>query len=819
MDKLSNNLKINNLRFIDLFSLEEIQRIQELYAESTGLASQIIYPDGTPITSPCNFSRLCSEVICNSEKGLEHCRKTKAELSKNNNTGPIFCDCMNGCVRDASINIVVGGNLIASWLVGQVRIAKLDENKIAAYANEIGVDKNELLKAVEELPHMLEEQYNKVTNMLFVFTKELSDKAFSNLQLKIQLAEQKKLATILKQSEEKYRKLIEDSSDVIWTSDLDFTIRFVGSSIKKLVGYSVEEYNLLTMEEKFPSNSLAQLYSMRDQELEKEKDPYCDKSRTYSVDVEHFRSDGTSIWLAMHLSFIRDKHGKPIGIESVTSDISSKKKAEIALIKSQEKFHDLFEFAVDGILLGSPDGIITDANSCLCKMLGRKKEDVVGLHITKSFFTDESQNRIPFDFEAVKSGKVVISERDIIRPDGTIISTEMHTKMMPDKSYQGNIHDITERKKSESELIEVNKLLKLFMKYSPIYAFIKEVTPTKSLVLKASENFIDLVGIPGSEMEGKDMFDLFPAEFALKITADDWKVIEEGKEIKFEEELNGKFYTTIKFPISIDNKKILAGYSIDITETKRFEMEIEQNNIELEAINTEKDKFFSILSHDLRSPFNVFLGFTRILRDSLPSLNTDEIQNIAKTMHNSATNLYCLLENLLDWSRIQRGFANFQMQPFNLALRIEESIQFAKELAIKKNIHFETVVDEQIVINGDENMIASTIHNLTINAVKYTLKGGYVKLSAEINSRNEIQVSVKDTGIGMSQDMLQSLFLFENKIQRRGTNGEPSSGLGLIICKDFIEKHGGIIWAESEEGNLSAGKAGGSTFHFTIPTQ
>ena len=158
--------------------------------------------------------------------------------------------------------------------------------------------------------------------------------------------------------------------------------------------------------------------------------------------------------------------------------------------------------------------------------------------------------------------------------------------------------DNTEHQQVEKELQRIYEMNTLFMKYSPIYAYIKEVTPGESRVLMASENFIELVGIPGSEMVGKNMHDLFPADFAAKITADDWKVVSSGKVLKVDEPINGHHYFTIKYPILLDNKNLLAGYTIDITERIRAENEIKLKNEELSKLNAEKDKYFSIIAHD-----------------------------------------------------------------------------------------------------------------------------------------------------------------------------------------------------------------------------
>jgi signal transduction histidine kinase len=303
---------------------------------------------------------------------------------------------------------------------------------------------------------------------------------------------------------------------------------------------------------------------------------------------------------------------------------------------------------------------------------------------------------------------------------------------------------------------------------------------------------------------------LFPPDFAAKITADDWSVVANGIELKLDEDLNGRHYHTIKYPITHGNRRLLAGYTIDITDRKTGEVEISLKNRELEKAIAEKDKFFSIIAHDLRTPFTAFLGFTRMMVEDLPTLRLDEIQKFALIMRNSATNLYTLLENLLEWSRIQRGIIGFDPSPVLLGRKAAECLVSVMESASKKGIEFNIKIPDDLTVIADGNMLGSILRNLTTNAVKYTPKGGEISLSAKPIGENQAEISVCDNGIGMSKELMDKLFHLDEHSSRKGTDGEASTGLGLIICKDFVNKNGGIIRVESEVGE-------GSTFSFTLP--
>jgi len=253
------------------------------------------------------------------------------------------------------------------------------------------------------------------------------------------------------------------------------------------------------------------------------------------------------------------------------------------------------------------------------------------------------------------------------------------------------------------------------------------------------------------------------------------------------------------------------GHCFDISEIKEAEERIHVKNQELININAEKDKFFSIIAHDLRSPFNSFLGLTQIMAEDLNSLEMTEIQSFAISLSKSATNLYGLLENLLEWSGLQRGITGFAPESFSLNPKVVEIMSSVLESANNKGIQVKIIVASDLKIFADEKMLGSIIRNLASNAIKFTHKGGEIILQAKSVSNDTVEISISDSGIGMKKDLLDKLFKLNPNSSRIGTDGEPSTGLGLIICKDFIEKHGGRIWAESEEGK-------GSTFFFTFPS-
>ena len=237
--------------------------------------------------------------------------------------------------------------------------------------------------------------------------------------------------------------------------------------------------------------------------------------------------------------------------------------------------------------------------------------------------------------------------------------------------------------------------------------------------------------------------------------------------------------------------------------------ELRRQKEALEVANATKDRFFSIIAHDLRNPFSGFLGLTEIMAEDLASLTLTEIQDLAQGMNKSATNLYHLLENLLQWSLMQREAIPFNPEIIPLLATLDDSITMLLESAKRKNIVLTYDIPDQIKVYADANSLQTIFRNLVSNAVKFTRNGGHVNVSAWIEAGQKVVVAIKDSGIGMSSKMLNDLFRIDVKTNRVGTAGELSSGLGLFLCKDFVEKHGGEIWVESVEGK-------GSTFYFTL---
>ncbi len=256
-----------------------------------------------------------------------------------------------------------------------------------------------------------------------------------------------------------------------------------------------------------------------------------------------------------------------------------------------------------------------------------------------------------------------------------------------------------------------------------------------------------------------------------------------------------------------NNSVIFVAY--DITKRKENEERIKSNNKELKGLNATKDKFFSIIAHDLRNPLGNFKLISNLLADSYDDLDENEKKEFLVMMKDSSNNIYDLLNNLLEWSRSQRG--DLKLYPIDVEINdiAANCIQLLSPLANAKEISLINRIPDHTNITADLNLLTVVVRNLISNAIKFTPVGGEISVVAERQGK-ELLVSVIDNGIGMTQETIAKLFRIDVNITTIGTSQEKGTGLGLILCKEFVEKHGGRIWAESEPDK-------GSKFIFSLP--
>jgi len=283
--------------------------------------------------------------------------------------------------------------------------------------------------------------------------------------------------------------------------------------------------------------------------------------------------------------------------------------------------------------------------------------------------------------------------------------------------------------------------------------------------------------------------------FALRIT-------EQNSDVLISNQVNGLTISALCLSLSII---LWKGHLTRIIQSKL----IEKQNLELFESNQTKDKFFSIIAHDLKSPFNAILGFSNLLYDDLKTNNTEKLQKHIENINISANNTYKLLENLLEWSMNQTGRMQFNPEKIDLSDIILEKIDEFSIIAKPKNISLNHIRNVDISIFADKNMLNTIFRNLISNAIKYTRIGGRIDILV-LQKATELEVTVADNGVGITDEIKNQLFQLNTSISVEGTSKEKGTGLGLMLTKEFVLKHGGEIHAESETGE-------GSRFVFTLP--
>ena len=366
--------------------------------------------------------------------------------------------------------------------------------------------------------------------------------------------------------------------------------------------------------------------------------------------------------------------------------------------------------------------------------------------------------------------------------------------------------------------LEDVRLIEIF-KQSPISI---ELYDKNGFLLEVNQACVDLFGLSNNiEIKG---FNLFSNPH---LTPQGILDIKAGKPIKYELEYNfdlireknlykttrqGKCYLECFINPTVDSNKEITGYIVhinEISERKQAEMLLEKQAKELQELNATKDKFMSIIAHDLRSPFNAIIGFSDLMIKNFHQLDEETFLKGLKIIESASNHAYKLLENLLTWARNQTEKSQYSPEMLNLSQLVHEALKTIESTAVHKKISFSTSINKNLQVFADQNMLDSIIRNLVTNAIKFSFKEGKVRIKA-ILTENGVCISVSDKGIGISSDRLASIFEIDKHTNTNGTENELGSGLGLILCKDFVTRHNGKIWIESTLNK-------GTKVSFTLP--
>lgn len=341
------------------------------------------------------------------------------------------------------------------------------------------------------------------------------------------------------------------------------------------------------------------------------------------------------------------------------------------------------------------------------------------------------------------------------------------------------------------------------------------VKDDESRLLLVNNAFCDLFNLPRAEIIGKTLAENVPLDERESFLSIDKKVLLDGIDNISEESLtlnedHKKIISTRKSRfIDAHGKKFLVGVIRDNTENKKAEQALKESEVELRELNATKDKLFSIIAHDLRSPFNNILALCEILNVAIKKSEVETSELYLGLVNSTAKNTLVLLENLLDWAKSQSGQISYKSEKIHIDTIFQEILELSRPIAQTKGISIIMIESDNIEVFSDKKILKTIMRNLISNAIKYSKPGGTINISA-IEDDNRVEITISDKGVGMDGQTLENLFGITTNTPLPGTLNEKGSGFGLVLCKEFVEKLGGKIWVESEEGK-------GCDFKFTLP--
>lgn len=509
-------------------------------------------------------------------------------------------------------------------------------------------------------------------------------------------------------------------------------------------------------------------------------------------DIQHYSLEGQSCLLM------------------AVNDVSKQIVAEKKLQESEDRFRLLSDLTMEGIVIHKA-GMVRDFNKSLSQILGYKQEELLGQNLLQLAIHDEDKDIVRSNIVKEYASPYVVRA---VRKNGEVFYAELEARNFPAGSEMlrvAAVRDITERKKAEDALRESEKMFKTLFMESPLAIFIHDRDSGE--IIDANPAVYSTYGYSSiQELRSKRFWVDSPYSFEQALVKIH-KAANEGPQ-QFEwlnRKKNGDLiweYVRLN-SITINGTERILATSTDITHRKKAENEIKLINEQLEQANSQKDKLLSIIAHDLKSPMAGVFSISKILASDIQSLSQKEIEVISSEIHKSMENSMILLDDLMQWAQMSSGGMEFIPEKCDIHKLIIPTLDTARGMAQRKNIRIQSEIPEELNIIADQSMLNTVIRNLIFNAIKFTGKNGNILIKAE-KKEAHVEVCIQDNGIGMNEKVLSSIFTVDQNKRKLGTEGEKGTGLGLILCKEFVEKHGGQIWIESEPEK-------GTKVFFTLP--
>ncbi len=802
------------LKFGDIFNLDEIQQLQDLFSDATGVASIITHPDGTPITKPSHFCRLCEEIIRKTGKGLSKCYLTAASHGLQSASDRTSSTCLIAGLQETGTIITVGGRHIANWMIGQVRNEDLDEVSLNKYADEIGANREDFMAALNEVPVMSTQQFDKISKMLAAFARGISEKAYHN--------------KLLKESEAKFQNLFMNMAEGAALHKLtyndqgipnDYIIIEINPAFERTLGISRETVIGKTGRE---------AYSVGEP-------PYFDVYLHVATTGQPVKFE--SYFPPLDKYFTISVYCPSLGnFATVFQDISERKKSEQLLSISLTKYQKLFDIFPVGITISDSLGNIIETNKITENLLGISRDEHESRSISGEEWTIVRADGTPMPVEEYASVRALKEqtqvdnvEMGIFKSDDRVTWINVSAAPLALDGYGVVItyHDITEKKLAEKVLRETNAYLENLINYAnaPII-----VWDTQFRITRFNHAFEFLTGWLEADVIGQPLEILFPPEQVERymelirktFSGERWESVE-IEILNLDQSINTVLWNSATI-FTPDGQTPIAtiAQGQNITMRKKVEEELQNVNAtleqriaerthQLETINRELsfhlreiEQFTYIATHDLQEPLNTLKNFTRLIHEEYAGRLDDDGNNYIDFINKSATRMSELVTGLLEYSLLGKESERTMVDCNQVVAMVLDDIADS----IKMNDTVITV-NELPRVYGFATELRLLFQNLINNAIKFSKREirPEVTVSAE-SLGTEWLFTIKDNGIGIGEKDYEKIFVIFKRMQNR--SDYEGTGIGLAHCKKIVELHGGKIWVESVIGT-------GSAFRFTIP--
>ena len=508
-------------------------------------------------------------------------------------------------------------------------------------------------------------------------------------------------------------------------------------------------------------------------------------------------------------------------------EVEQRKAAEKQARAMKDRVEAILHALPTPIIIKNPDGVITDCNEAMVRFMDVTQNEIIGKTLLDIY--DENMARLLMQKE-----KRQMQTRSVDSMNATIVlpnqqRREVYITKAPLFGKEGEVEsivsilvDLTKQKEAEAALRAGEEKFRLLAessvdgiliadKYGKISYWNKACEEIFGLPLRRAieMTILDIIRIYLPNRNGKSarsFFERHESELLIDLLRPFYNKLLEDRVVISSKEY---FVQYIVFPIKTETESLICAMVRDITERKRTERMLHQQNSELRETNLAKDKFFSIIAHDLKNPFHAINGITEVLIEDYASFSDADRLKYLEKIKESGKEAYILLENLLEWSRSQTGRIAVKLELSNLYMLTRDVLNQFEAALLSKNLKLSVFPDRDITAVVDENMFKTVMRNLISNAIKFTNPGGAITLTSSAAGR-EVSISVSDSGIGIPPEDIEKLFRIDQNYTRPGTHMEKGTGLGLLLVKEFMTKMNGNISVESKPGE-------GSTFKITLP--